>query len=64
MQVINTKKKMKKKKYVNSGTVSVATITRTAQCVCTKPPFNNYYFLITVNSWLLDKGCVVPFSVR
>lgn len=23
MQVINTKKKMKKKKYVNSGTVSV-----------------------------------------
>lgn len=24
MQVINTKKKMKKKKYVNSGTVSVA----------------------------------------
>lgn len=24
MQVINTKKKMKKKKYVNSGTVSIA----------------------------------------
>lgn len=31
MQVINTKKKMKKKKYVNSGTVSVASATHIAR---------------------------------
>lgn len=67
MQVINTKKKMKKKKYVNSGTVSVALVTHTAQCLYTRHPSNNYSFLITVNLWFLDKGrntCVVLFNVR
>lgn len=67
MQVINTKKKMKKKKYANSGTVSVALVTHTARCLYTRPPSNNYSILITVNLWFLDKGCnarVVLFNVR
>lgn len=63
MQVINTKKKMKKKKYVNSGTVSLAQ----SNTHSTKPPFNICSFLINVNLCLLDKGCnacVVLFIVR